>query len=178
MALRRRIAARLMSKKHGSVVSWRWMSHTSDPSVSRESVDEGRAARPSSSASSSATVGSTRKSSLTRKSAHYSPFFEERLISGASSTPTRGAATTDLWIFRYRKHHRINHGENIFARDRGIHINGIESFWGTAKTRLAKRRGIRKDLFYLHLKECEFRFNYRRTNLYQTLMKLIKGLPL
>lgn len=78
----------------------------------------------------------------------------------------------------YRKHHRINHGENIFARDRGVHINGIESFWGTAKTRLAKRRGIRKDLFYLHLKECEYRFNNRRQNLYQNLMKLIKGLPL
>jgi len=78
----------------------------------------------------------------------------------------------------YRKHHRINHGDNVFARGRGIHINGIESFWGTAKTRLAKRRGIRKYLFYLHLKECEFRFNCRHANLYLMLMKLVKGLPL
>lgn len=73
----------------------------------------------------------------------------------------------------YQKHHRVVHGDNEFARAGNIHINGIESFWGTAKTRLAKRRGIRKDLFYLHLKECEFRFNYRH-NLYQKLLELFK----
>lgn len=47
-----------------------------------------------------------------------------------------------------RKHHCVQHGEGVFALRRGIHINGIESFWGTAKTRLAKRRGIRPHLFY------------------------------
>jgi transposase len=47
----------------------------------------------------------------------------------------------------YRKPHRVHHGDNVFARGRGIHSNGIESFWGTAKTRLAKRRGIRPHLF-------------------------------
>lgn len=78
----------------------------------------------------------------------------------------------------YRKHHRVLHGEDVFALSRGRHINGIESFWGTAKTRLAKRRGIRKDLFYFHLKECEFRFNYRHENLYQKLLEIIKGDPL
>jgi len=44
--------------------------------------------------------------------------------------------------------------------------NGIESFWGYAKTRLAKFRGIHKESFNLHLKECEFRFNYRHENNY------------
>ncbi len=78
----------------------------------------------------------------------------------------------------YRKHHRVLHGANEFARGRGIHINGIESFWGTAKTRLAKRRGIRPDRFYLHLKECEFRFNHRHDNLYQLLLKILRQDPL
>jgi transposase len=64
----------------------------------------------------------------------------------------RGDGLVDMG---YREHHRVHHGDNVFARERGIHINGIESFWGTAKTRLAKRRGIRPHLFYLHLKECE-----------------------
>jgi transposase-like protein len=78
----------------------------------------------------------------------------------------------------YRKHHRVRHSVSEFARGRGIHINGIESFWGTAKTRLAKRRGIRPERFYLHLKECEFRFNHRHDNLYEFLLEMLKQDPL
>ncbi|MEO6050460.1 MAG: IS1595 family transposase, partial [Pyrinomonadaceae bacterium] len=33
---------------------------------------------------------------------------------------------------------------------------------------------MRKSTFYLHLKECEFRFNYRNQNLYSILLKIIK----
>ena len=78
----------------------------------------------------------------------------------------------------YRRHHRVHHGNNVFARGGGIHINGIESFWGTAKTRLAKRRGIRSHRFYLHLKECEFRFNHRHENLYRVLLEMFRKDPL
>ena len=73
----------------------------------------------------------------------------------------------------YRKHYRVNHGNNEFVRGRS-HINGIENFWGLAKVRLAKFRGIHKQTFYLHLKECEFRFNYRRDDLYAKLLTLFK----
>lgn len=78
----------------------------------------------------------------------------------------------------YQKHRRVQHTENIFARGRGIHINGIESFWGTTKTRLAKRRGIQPACFYLHLKECEFRLNHRHQNLYVVLMNMFQKDPL
>lgn len=77
-----------------------------------------------------------------------------------------------------RKHHRVHHGEGVFALRHGIHINGIESFGGTAKTRLAKRRGIRPHLFYLHLKECKFRFNHRQDNLYRVLLEMLRKDPL
>lgn len=70
----------------------------------------------------------------------------------------------------YKKHFRIHHNENIFALGPN-HINGIEGFWGFAKVRLVKFRGMRKSTFYLHLKECEFRFNYRQQNLYSILLK-------
>ena len=40
----------------------------------------------------------------------------------------------------YQKHFRVRHNTNVFATATG-HINGIESFWGTAKTRLMNRRG-------------------------------------
>ncbi|MGQ0542758.1 MAG: IS1595 family transposase, partial [Blastocatellia bacterium] len=35
---------------------------------------------------------------------------------------------------------------------------------------------MRKSTFYLHLKESEFRFNYRKENLYSILLKIIKYL--
>tara|TARA_B100000315_G_scaffold260713_1_gene324322 strand:- start:8187 stop:8792 length:606 start_codon:yes stop_codon:yes gene_type:complete len=46
----------------------------------------------------------------------------------------------------YKKHFRVHHGMNEFARGK-THINGIESFWGYAKTRLSKFRGIHKKRF-------------------------------
>jgi transposase len=77
----------------------------------------------------------------------------------------------------YAKHFRVNHGANEFARgDR--HINGIESFWSFAKHRLQKFHGVTAEKFYLHLKECEYRFNLRRQNLYAELLKLLRKYPL
>jgi transposase len=77
----------------------------------------------------------------------------------------------------YQKHFRVNHSENEFAAG-ACHINGIESFWGYAKTRLARFRGLRKESFHLHLKECEFRFNHRGEDLYLVLLKILRGSPL
>lgn len=74
----------------------------------------------------------------------------------------------------YKKHCRVDHSKNEFARGNS-HINGIESFWGYAKTRLSKFRGMSKEHFYLHLKETEFRFNYRKENLYAKILKVMKN---
>lgn len=80
----------------------------------------------------------------------------------------------------YKKHLRVDHGANEFSsrRVRGNHINGIEGFWGYAKTRLARFRGMHPSTFYFHLKECEFRFNHRRENLYRVLLTLCRNTPL
>lgn len=72
----------------------------------------------------------------------------------------------------YRKHYRIYHQDNYAVGD--VHINGIEGFWGYAKVRLVKFRGLSKNTFYLHLKECEFRFNYRKSDLYKMMLKITK----
>lgn len=79
----------------------------------------------------------------------------------------------------YNKHYRVEKSaaDARFSNENS-HINGIEAFWGTVKTRLAKRRGIRKELLHLHLKECEFRFNHRHENLYALLLKLLRNKPL
>ena len=77
----------------------------------------------------------------------------------------------------YKKHYRVNHGNDQFV-DRKTQINGIESFWAFAKGRLIKFHGISESTFYLHLKECEFRFNYRNKNLYKMLLKMFRDNPL
>ncbi len=77
----------------------------------------------------------------------------------------------------YPKHFRVNHSADEFANDES-NINGIESFWSYAKRRLQKFNGVKKDTFYLHLKECEYRFNHRSENLYRTLLTLLKKYPL
>jgi transposase len=77
----------------------------------------------------------------------------------------------------YAKHLRIHHGKNQFVLGKR-HINGIESFWGYAKRRLAKFNGVSDGTFYLHLKETEFRFNQRRGNLYAMLLKMLRTSPL
>jgi transposase-like protein len=78
----------------------------------------------------------------------------------------------------YEKHFRVNHGENEFSKGDGNHINGIENFWGFAKHRLSKFKGIKKDKFILFLKESEFRFNHRKDNIYLILLKSFRENPL
>ena len=74
----------------------------------------------------------------------------------------------------YKKHYRVQHSNDEFANSNS-HINGIENFWGIAKMRLAKFRGLSKNTFYLHLKESKFRFNHRNENLYILIKKVIKN---
>ena len=77
----------------------------------------------------------------------------------------------------YKKHYRVHHGANEFANGKR-HINGIESFWSFAKRRLMKFHGVHPSTFYLHLKECEFRFNQRHQDLYQVILKMLREKPL
>ena len=78
----------------------------------------------------------------------------------------------------YAKHLRVSHSDDEFSKGNGNHINGIESFWGFAKHRLIKFKGIPKDRFELYLKETEFRFNHRALDLYQVLLKDFRSCPL
>jgi len=82
-----------------------------------------------------------------------------------------------LVYYGFKKHFRVRHSDNEFALGRN-HINGIENFWGLCKVRLSKFRGIHKHNFYLHIKECEFRYNCRNKNLYLILLKEFRCNPL
>lgn len=74
--------------------------------------------------------------------------------------------------FGYRKLFRILHSEERLEEDNQIKC--IEDFWDYARVRLGKFRGMSKNTFYLHLKECEFRFNHRNENLYMLLLQMTK----
>ena len=90
---------------------------------------------------------------------------------------TKSNITTDQWgsydglVVSGYKHHRINHSKE-FAKGHH-HINGIESFWSFVKRKMRKHNGIPRQLFYLYLKESEFRFNHRGQDLYPALSKII-----
>ena len=105
------------------------------------------------------------------------PIIQDK-ISEDSTVYTDGFKTYDgLVNMGYKKHYRISHGNNEFANGRN-HINGIENFWGIAKSRLNKFRGLSKRTFYLHLKECEFRFNHRNEDLYKYFLHVLTKNPL
>jgi len=74
-------------------------------------------------------------------------------------------------------HYRVDHSKDEFARDT-VHINGIEGFWGMAKVRLAKFKGLPKHTFHLHLKETEWRFNHRASNKVRLLLRSLRENPL
>jgi transposase len=72
----------------------------------------------------------------------------------------------------YDKHFRVNHSKQ-FANGKGIHVNGIESFWSFTKRRLAKFNGTKVN-FLLHLKESEWRWNRDYVQLFAELPLITK----
>ena len=100
------------------------------------------------------------------------PIIQGRILEG-STIYTDGWKAYDGLILNGYEHYRVYHSKNEFARGKS-HVNGIESFWSFAKRRLAKFNGLTDDKFFLHLKECEFRFNHRHENLEQKALKIMK----
>ena len=54
----------------------------------------------------------------------------------------------------------------------------ITVFWGNTRNRLLKFRGMNKNTLYLHVKESEFRFNYREDDINRLLLNIIYKYPL
>lgn len=56
--------------------------------------------------------------------------------------------------------------------------DGIAIFWGNTRNRLLKFRGMNKNTLYLHVKESEFRYNYREDDINKLLLNIIYKYPL
>lgn len=100
------------------------------------------------------------------------PIIRGNILEG-STIHTDGWKAYDGLILNGYKHYRVYHAKHEFVRGKS-HVNGIESFWSFAKRRLAKFNGIPNRKFFIHLKECEFRFNHRHDSLEKALLKMMK----
>jgi transposase len=72
---------------------------------------------------------------------------------------------------------RVNTPPSGLTRGRSG-IDEIDMFWGMLKSRLVKFRGLNCSTLYLHVKETEFRYNYRNEDLYALLVNIIQRKPL
>lgn len=79
-------------------------------------------------------------------------------------------ADFDSW-----KLYRIDPGNMVNGKN---HVDDISVFWGSAKSRLLKFRGLNKNTLYLHVKECEFRYNFRNADINSLLLNIIYKVPL
>jgi len=110
--------------------------------------------------------------------------YESKIYTAIAETGNTGDLKTqyqhhfDLMIdVKTGKHQFLRKKESKSESSRKV-LNRIESFWGNAKSRLSKFKGIHSSTYKYHLKECEFRYNYRHDNLYQLLLKILRNDPL
>lgn len=104
------------------------------------------------------------------------PIIQGKILEG-STIHTDGWKAYDGLILNGYDHYRVYHSKDEFARGK-CHVNGIESFWSFAKRRLAQFNGLTDENFVFHLKECEFRFNNRKNDLYAIILKSLRENPL
>jgi transposase len=71
----------------------------------------------------------------------------------------------DSLMFCGYRHLKIDHGKRFTSGK--VYINGLEGFWSWAKERLIKHHGVSKENFPLYLKELEFRYNHRHTDIFE-----------
>lgn len=72
---------------------------------------------------------------------------------------------------------RLQSGANGSVRGRS-HIDEIDLFWGMLKARLVKFRGLNGNTLYLHVKETEFRYNFRDADIFELLLDILHKQPL
>ena len=71
----------------------------------------------------------------------------------------------DSLMFCGYRHLKIDHAKRFTSGK--VYINGLEGFWSWAKERLIKHHGVSKENFPLYLKELEFRYNHRFTDIFE-----------
>ena len=99
------------------------------------------------------------------------PIIQGKILEG-STIHSDGWKSYDGLILNGYDHYRVYHSKNEFVRGKA-HVNGIESFWSFAKRRLSKFNGVASHKFHIYLKECEFRWNHRKDDLYAIMLQIL-----
>jgi transposase-like protein len=103
------------------------------------------------------------------------PIIEGKVLEG-STIYSDGWKSYDGLILNGYDHYRVYHSEDEFVRGKA-HVNGIESFWSYTKRRLAKFNGLTDEMFNIHLKESEWRWN-NKSKIYDILLKEFRKNPI
>lgn len=77
----------------------------------------------------------------------------------------------DSLMFCGYRHLKIDHHKRFSSGK--VYINGLEGFWSWAKERIIKHHGVSKQKFPLYLKELEFRYNNRHTDIFEKVSYLM-----
>ena len=72
----------------------------------------------------------------------------------------------------------IGYDNNKTLANKPSCVANLDKFWQYIKERTKKFQGIAKHKYHLHLKESEFRFNFRNDNLYIVMLELMSAKPL
>lgn len=94
---------------------------------------------------------------------------------GAELNKMLGHYTAVADFNNYRIHRVMNDKEMSKQRS---YLDEIDFFWGSLKSRIAKFRGLSGQTLFLHVKETEFRYNNRNTDLFELLSFIIQRRPL
>jgi transposase len=70
----------------------------------------------------------------------------------------------DSLMFCGYRHLNVDHQKQFSSGK--VYINGLEGFWSWAKERFIKHHGVSKEHFPLYLKELEFRYNHRNSDIF------------
>jgi len=68
-------------------------------------------------------------------------------------------------------HRMVDHSKEYV--NKGVHINGLEGFWGYLKRQLASKGGIRRERLGLYLSEYVWRYNHRNLSVDEQVKKII-----
>ncbi len=94
------------------------------------------------------------------------------IVEGKSLIYTDGHKSYGKLKFSGYRHKTVVH-KRSWTNGRGVHVNGVESFWSVSRALMKRFCGVPKKTFPLHIKECEFRHN-NRGNILSAMKKLLK----
>ena len=73
-------------------------------------------------------------------------------------------------------HRLVHHDQGEFRSRPGVHLNGLEGFWGYVKRQLAAKGGIRPERLPLSVAESVWRYNHWRLSVDQPVTVLMNML--